>query len=67
MKKQPDIISGKSWNNEQIPAIILIACGMYMVKWESSIIDLRIWDKKVLNPEPENLSTYKAWVKSRGF
>ena len=22
MKKQPDIISGKTWNNEQIPAII---------------------------------------------
>ena len=25
--------------------ILLTACGMYVVKWESSIIDLLIWDK----------------------
>ena len=24
---------------------LLTACGMYVVKWESSVIDLRIWDK----------------------
>ena len=25
-----------------------IACGMYVVKWDSSIIDLRIWNKSLL-------------------
>ena len=39
-------MSGESWNNEQIPAIIdrlWNVCGQMDVG--SSIIDLRIWDK----------------------
>ena len=27
--------------------IVLTACGMYVVIWESSIIDMRIWDKVI--------------------
>ena len=43
MKKQPDIISGKAETmNKDWP--LLTPCGMYVVKWESSVIDLRIWD-----------------------
>ena len=26
-------------------SLVLTACGMYVVKWESSSIDLWIWDK----------------------
>ena len=49
------------WNNEETTAYyfrkkpeimnkyqtLLNTCGMYVVKWESSVIDLRIWDNQL--------------------
>ena len=44
MKKQLDIISGKTWNNEQIPAII---DRLWNVCRQMGFerFDLRIWEK----------------------
>ena len=40
---------------------------MYVVKWESSIIDPRIWDKSTLNSSPLALTGYKYFDKIAGF
>ena len=42
--------------NEQIPAVFFDRCGLYVVKWESGVIDLRIWDKKELCLQNETFS-----------
>ena len=47
MKKQLHIILGKpEIMNKYQP--LLTTCGMYVVKWESSVIDLRIRSERVL-------------------
>ena len=43
---------------------LLTACAMYVVKWESSIIDLRIWDKSTLFLEAEKIPAiiFRAYI-----
>ena len=69
IKKQLHIISGKNLNNEQIRIRpLLTTCGMYVVKWESSVLDLRIWDNKLLIfISSENLRTMRKLIAYENF
>ena len=44
--ERPMIAQYRNLNAQKICKLtVLTACGMDVVKWESSVIDLRIWDK----------------------